>query len=385
MRGRVYGNGGVRFGRAATARIDLQTGDDMKRSVAILAALAMVGCNQGKQAESAPHGPSIAATASVQTVRQLAPSKPELDCATNDAHSDACKVYAEVQKTLSYLQGFAAVVILDRVGHKKNAKPVSAAQAEAEIGHLSRIDTAMAPIADEQVRQLFTQFRDAYLACEDRAYAAKPADRNDTDFGDVDDAVNESLDSCSYEVQRQADGIGHALNIRIPETQPDIFGMTWGMSMADVARVNPKSLVRDADSISYKTTVGGEDATALLSFVDNKLSRVLYILHAEHANTGPYPSDFDEIDSLLKDKYGNPDISGPEWTDDLYKNDRSQWGMAVATGRMQMRSEWQTQRTKITHLLTGDNYTVSHYIGYESREFKLAAKQAKEAEKKRQL
>lgn len=357
----------------------------MKRSVAILAAFAVAGCNQGKQAESVLPGPIVAATASVRTLPTPAPSKPELDCVVKDVQSDACKVYAEMQKTLPYLQGFAAVVILDRVGHKKNTKPASAVQAEAEIGHLSRIDTAMAPIADDQVKQLFTQFRVDYLACEGKAYAATPADRNDKDFGDVDNAVHESLDSCAYGVQRQADAIGHALNVHMPEARPDIFGMTWGMSMADVARVNPESLARDANSISYRTTVGGEDATALLSFVDDRLSRVLYILHAEHANTGPYPSDFEEIDTLLKDKYGKADLSGPEWADDLYKDDRSQWGMAVATGRMQMRSEWQTPRTKITHLLTGDNYKVSHYIGYESREFKLAAKQAKEAEKKSQL
>ncbi|KZC15356.1 hypothetical protein RHOFW510R12_16135 [Rhodanobacter sp. FW510-R12] len=59
--------------------------------------------------------------------------------------------------------------------------------------------------------------------------------------------------------------------------------------------------------------------------------------------------------------------------------------MAVATGRMQMRSEWETPRTKITHVLGGDNFKIRHLIGYESREFKLAAEQAKEAEKKSQL
>ncbi len=55
--------------------------------------------------------------------------------------------------------------------------------------------------------------------------------------------------------------------------------------------------------------------------------------------------------------------------------------MAVATGRMQMRSEWETPRTKITHVLGGDNFKIRHLIGYESREFKLAAEQAKGDEK----
>lgn len=44
VRGRVYGNGGVRIGRAAMARIDLQTGDDMKRIVFVVAVLALNGC-----------------------------------------------------------------------------------------------------------------------------------------------------------------------------------------------------------------------------------------------------------------------------------------------------------------------------------------------------
>lgn len=359
----------------------------MKRNVAILAVFALAGCNQSKQAESAQHRPRIAAAtaASVRTTSTIAPAKPELDCAIKDVQSDACKAYVATQEAFPSLEGFAAMVALDWVGRTKNTKPITVDKVEADMGRLSRIDSAMASIADDRVKQLFTQFRAAYIACEDKTFAARPVNTKGLDFGDVSDAISESVDSCAYGVQRQADAIGHALNVHMVDPQPDIFGMTWGMSKADVARVNQESLAHSPNSISYKTTVGGEDAAALLSFVDDRLSSVVYILHAEHANTGPYPSDFEGIDALLKDKYGKADLSGPEWADDLYKDDRSQWGMAVATGRMQMRSEWRTPRTKITHLLTGDNYKVNHYIGYESRELKLAAKQATEAEKKSQL
>ena len=44
VRGQVYGNGGVRIGRAAMLRINQQTGDDMKPIVAACAALLLTSC-----------------------------------------------------------------------------------------------------------------------------------------------------------------------------------------------------------------------------------------------------------------------------------------------------------------------------------------------------
>lgn len=151
-----------------------------------------------------------------------------------------------------------------------------------------------------------------------------------------------------------------------PAVNADIFGLAWGMTMDDVLKIHPAPAERAPNALYYKTNINGNDAIASASFVGNKLSDVTYVFHVEHANNLSYVNDFTSMDTLLTQKYGKPTEARLIWTDDLYRNDPSEWGMAVVTGRLTYRSEWVTARSKIIHALVGDNFKATHGISYSS-------------------
>lgn len=53
--------------------------------------------------------------------------------------------------------------------------------------------------------------------------------------------------------------------------------------------------------------------------------------------------------------------------DNLYKDDPSNWGIAVGSGRLSYFTEWQTPETKITLALSGDNFKVNFVLRYGSK------------------
>ena len=151
-----------------------------------------------------------------------------------------------------------------------------------------------------------------------------------------------------------------------PAANADIFGLAWGMTMDDVLKIHPDPAERAPHALYYKTSIDGNDAVVSVSFVENKLWEVTYVFHVEHANNLSYVNDFTSMDTLLTQKYGKPTEAKQQWADDLYRNDPSEWGMAVVTGRLTYRSQWVTARSNILHALVGDNFKASHGIIYSS-------------------
>jgi len=354
------------------------TGDNMKRIIVIYAALSMAACNRISQQQP---GQALPPATKSAIAAPMPPTKAKLDCKVKDSGSENCKVYVSVQRAFDDIQVFEATLTLDSTARKKHAKPMSVSDADG--GRLATLDAATAEITDPSVKSLVSQLRAAYMDCESKIYS----DNQVHPKGILDDAFDagEIADSCAFGIQRQADSIGVALGVQVDPVPQDVFGMTWGMSMVDAISVNPKTTGREADQIFYQSTIDNQDTTVVLIFTNDKLARVFYSINAKHSNDQAYLTDFANIDDLLKDKYGNPISSGPQWVDDLYKDRQDEWGMAVAAGRMQMRSEWNTPRTDITHVMFGDNFKITHGIAYTSRELKTAMKQAARDKGKSQL
>ncbi|MBA7542736.1 hypothetical protein ES705_35060 [subsurface metagenome] len=85
---------------------------------------------------------------------------------------------------------------------------------------------------------------------------------------------------------------------------------------------------------------------------------------------------------ILTKKYGKPWSDRTTWDNDLFKNDRSQWGLAVSIGHLSYGALWDTSKTFITLVLNGDNYEITLLAAYDSRELKEWADKIKEEKDK---
>ena len=73
--------------------------------------------------------------------------------------------------------------------------------------------------------------------------------------------------------------------------------------------------------------------------------------------------------ALLISKYGEPSDKWPEqvWSNDLYKDNPEDWGMAICVGHLVYQSRWVTPKSVIVLNLEGDNFKTELEILYFSK------------------
>ena len=102
----------------------------------------------------------------------------------------------------------------------------------------------------------------------------------------------------------------------------------------------------------------------------------------DHTNKNFYINDYEELKEILTKKYGKPKKDEKIWDNELYKDDRSSWGLAVSVGHLAYGASWETSTTEIVLRLSGDNYKISLILAYDSKELKEWANKIKEEKAK---
>lgn len=128
---------------------------------------------------------------------------------------------------------------------------------------------------------------------------------------------------------------------------------------------NTKYLVATTDFL-------GDEALLVYYFNLDRLFEVRYVITEKHTNKTDYWSDYKKYVSALKGKYGQTLMNydgSPIWKDDLYEDDPSEWGMAIAVGDMAALASWETDTTSISALIQGDNYDITTIISFSSKDF----------------
>lgn len=150
-----------------------------------------------------------------------------------------------------------------------------------------------------------------------------------------------------------------------------IFRSTnWGMSKNQVKQIEKLTVEEEhEDSLFYTTTLSSLDSLIAYSFTNDKLFQTAYMFLEEHSNSYSYIEDFDKIDNLLTQKYGEPNASDKIWKNDLFKDDYKGWGTALSAGHLTIISKWEIEDTEITHIAYGDNFEVKHAIIYKSKKY----------------
>jgi hypothetical protein len=163
-------------------------------------------------------------------------------------------------------------------------------------------------------------------------------------------------------------------------TANDFRKAKWGMTKAQVKASESLTATKDmGETILYTGTLASFDVVVGYIFAGSKLVRAAYLVTEEHTNKTDHISDYNSLKELLVKKYGEPAEDKSYWKQDLYRDDPQHWGMALSMGHLVYYTKWETDRTAITMMLTGDNFEISHKIEYRSKNLGALEEKEKEA------
>ncbi len=153
-------------------------------------------------------------------------------------------------------------------------------------------------------------------------------------------------------------------------------GYAWGTSLADIVNAELTSsmvsgvdytlsnnvlFILDGEVSNYKTNVGYFFDSAL------KLGKAAYLLDEEHIDYYNYYEDYCNLEELYETKYGTPAKQEAVWTNDLYKENKEDWGTALAAGHVTFYTEWEdSDGNSILMENFGDNAQIYTRITYKS-------------------
>lgn len=141
-------------------------------------------------------------------------------------------------------------------------------------------------------------------------------------------------------------------------------GIDWGAPTDAIIAKEGEPLSTHGGNLIYKVSLANLDTAAIFAVDEKGLYQGLYVLSESHTNKNAYIDDYAKLKKLLTDKYGEPSVDKTAWANDLYRDRRSRWGMAVSAGHLKYLSEWESDRTRIQMMLNGDNFEVTHAIMY---------------------
>jgi hypothetical protein len=146
-------------------------------------------------------------------------------------------------------------------------------------------------------------------------------------------------------------------------------GIAWGTTAADFARRMPKAKRGDDGRTWFvEQRLAAHDAIVGYVFVNDQFVIAVVMFTEKYMNTNKYLDVHDDVRALLSHKYGEPTLASRDyWSDDLYRDDPNNWGMAVSTGRLTRISAWETPTTDIELVTKGDNFKVTNRIRYASK------------------
>ena len=153
------------------------------------------------------------------------------------------------------------------------------------------------------------------------------------------------------------------------ESEQDQFsfgnGVTFGMSTAQVERLQGKPDYVTDEFMAYSGTSAGLDAITFYSFSGGLVDTIFVTFQEKHASNNRYIDDFDEVETAMKAKYGTPFKDREEtWSDTLFKGDKEGQGLAIACEHLEITSAWKIGDALVSHSIRGDNYEIVHVIAY---------------------
>lgn len=148
----------------------------------------------------------------------------------------------------------------------------------------------------------------------------------------------------------------------------------WGMSKNQIFELEGESFHQEKsyglETIRYQKEAIGLECSIEFVFAGNKLIKAKYIFLEQHKHESQYIGDYKKIKDWLTEMHGMPLGSNVTWRNDLYKEDYSNWGLAVSLGHLEYSSLWKNQEMEIFLTLSGENNKLSLRAEYKGLRIK---------------
>jgi len=142
----------------------------------------------------------------------------------------------------------------------------------------------------------------------------------------------------------------------------------WGMSKDQVSAIEGrKPDYEENDMLYYIVNIFGGNHYCFYSFLEDKLYKGGYFFIEEHTDKNLYINDYMELMVILTKEYGKPIMDEIVWKNDLYKDEKSEWGTAISLGDLEYWAFWETLETEICLSLDSDNYEINLILSYGSK------------------
>ena len=137
----------------------------------------------------------------------------------------------------------------------------------------------------------------------------------------------------------------------------------WGDSVETIEKKETNVAdLKDNRGLLYKNVkLLTHNANAVYFFNNNGFKSGMYSIENTHTNENLYIDDFNSINKVLTQKYGEPTVNTVNWIRDVLKDDP---GLALYYGDVEYVSIWELENLTVGHNLSCDNFEISHNIFY---------------------
>ena len=148
----------------------------------------------------------------------------------------------------------------------------------------------------------------------------------------------------------------------------------WGTNVSEIIEKECDGLVEGVDYeytdnkklLIINKEVAGFSANITFIFTDqDELCEGSYVFTEKHVNNNLYYSDYNDLCKKITSVYGDPIGSKEDWNDDLFKDDPSDIGTALAVGHVVLSTAWYAEdKSYLIIYCGGDNYTIDMAATY---------------------
>ena len=159
------------------------------------------------------------------------------------------------------------------------------------------------------------------------------------------------------------------INLMAGAPKDGFRGLQWGASKEDIIKKEGNPIAVHENKLVYADVIGDIKAAVFYEIVDNKMVSGFYVFDIKNINKNLYVDDFKYLKDVLKKKYGEPLLDDVYWYNDVFKDDPSYLGDAIALGDVEYKTLWEFSKTKIELFLQGIKGSIFIGIKYLSKDY----------------
>jgi hypothetical protein len=145
----------------------------------------------------------------------------------------------------------------------------------------------------------------------------------------------------------------------------------WGMTQEQVIRLegNPAARENPGEFYVMRYWDSIKDMSCWIDYIfkDDKLVKARYVFLVKHDYKSQYFGDYKKAKDFLTEVHGQSPLTNINWLNPTYKEDYSNWGLAVSLGHLEYSAIWDTPETEIVLRLFGENNEVKLVAEYTGK------------------